>query len=327
MAAKVATTKIMSLPFPIPKVALGCAALGSMDNVFGYGVSEADAITTVRHALASGINMLDTAPFYANGRSETRVGLALRGVPREQFILSTKVGWLPDVDKIGMQGAGRRSYTRDDVLRSIDASLKRLGIDHIDIAHVHDPENGDYRKTIADEAYPTLVELKRQGVIRAIGAGLNQTAYLADYVEHMPLDCAILAGRYTLLEQAPAREAFPAVQRKSIAIFAAGVFNGGILAIGAVSGVRYQYTVAPEPILRLTRMIEAVCARHDVSMRAAAAQFAAAHPAVTTLILGMESPSEIDENLANLHASIPAAFWVELKARGLLDADVPTPQP
>ena len=315
----------MSPPFPIPNVALGCASLGSMDSVFGYSVRETDAVATIQHALASGIGMLDTAPFYANGQSEVRVGLAIRGTPRSQFILSTKVGWLPNADRIGTQGAGRRSYARDDVLRSIEDSLKRLGINHIDIAHVHDPESGDHRKTIVDEAYPTLVELKRQGIIRAIGAGLNQTEYLADYVEHMPLDCAILAGRYTLLEQAPTRAGFPEARRKGISIFAAGVFNGGVLAMGAVVGARYQYTVAPEPILKLTRMFEAGCARHRVQLRAAAAQFAAAHPAVSTLILGMTSPSEIDENLANLRTPIPAAFWVELKRLDLLDADVPVP--
>jgi len=296
-----------------------------MDGTFGYGVAEADAIATIEHALQAGITMFDTAPFYANGRSEIRVGRALTGVRRDQFILSTKVGWLPDPASIGTHGAGQRSYTRDAVLKSIEASLKRLGISYIDIAHVHDPESGDYRQVIADEAYPTLIELKRQGVIRAIGAGLNQTSFLADYVEHMPLDCAILAGRYTLLEQAPARAVFPAAKQNGIALFAAGVFNGGILASGAVAGVRYSYTIAPEPILRTTRILERMCAKHGVTLRAAAAQFAAAHPSVATLILGMTSPGEVDENLANLRDEIPTAFWAELRARELLDAEAPVP--
>lgn len=317
----------MPLPFSLPHLGLGCAPLGSMEHVFGYGVSEADAIATIHHALALGVTLLDTAPFYANGLSEQRVGLALRGAPRDQFILSTKVGWLPNPDEIGKQGAGRRSYSRDAVLRSVEGSLKRLGTNHLDIAHVHDPENGDYRAQILDEAYPTLLELKAQGVIRAIGAGLNQTDFLTNYAQHMPLDCAILAGRYTLLEQAPLREAFPAALAKGVAIFAAGVFNGGILATGAQPGARYQYAPAPEPILRLTRMIERVCAKHDVSLRAAAMQFAAAHPAVRTLIVGMAKPSEVDENLANLRAPLPPAFWAELKARELIDADAPAPRP
>ncbi len=315
----------MSLTFPIPKIALGCAPLGSMLGTFAYGVSEADAIATIQHALERGINFLDTAPFYANGQSEVRVGMAIKGMPRDHILISTKVGWLPNTDALGTQGAGTRSYSRESVLRSIDASLKRLGIDHIDIAHVHDPENGDYRAEIAREAYPTLVELKQQGVIRAIGAGLNETNFLEDYVEHFPLDCAILAGKYSLLEQAPAHKVFPAAHKKGIAILAAGVFNSGILATGAVPGARYQYSNAPEPILRLTRMIEAVCAKHGVPLRAAAMQFAAANPAVKTLVIGMVKPDEVDANLAELQTPIPTAFWAELKERGLIDEGVPTP--
>ncbi|MFC1464945.1 MAG: aldo/keto reductase [Candidatus Brachytrichaceae bacterium NZ_4S206] len=314
----------MPLPFPIPQLGLGCAPLGSMERTFGYGVSEADAITTIHHALERGITLLDTAPFYANGQSEIRVGLALRGIPRDRFLISTKVGWLPDPDHIGQQGVGERSYTRDAVLRSVEGSLKRLGLSHLDIVHVHDPEAGDYRAQIMDEAYPTLLDLKAQGVIRAIGAGLNQTEFLVDFARHAPLDCAILAGRYTLLEQAPLREAFPLTLSKGISIFAAGVFNGGILATGARPGARYQYAPAPEPILRLTRMIERVCAKHGVSLRAAAMQFAAAHPAVQMLIIGMAQPKEIDENLADFAAPIPAAFWDELKARELIEPDAPT---
>jgi D-threo-aldose 1-dehydrogenase len=315
----------MPLPFNAPRLALGCAPLGSMLGTFAYGVSEADAIATIQHAIVRGITLLDTAPFYANGQSEVRVGLAIKGVPRDQILISSKVGWLPHADALGQHGQGTRSYSRDSVLRSIKHSLKRLGTDHLDIAHVHDPENGDYRAEIMAEAYPTLVELKRQGVIRAIGAGLNQTPFLEDYVEHAPLDCAILAGRYTLLEQAPARVAFPDALSKGIAILAAGVFNSGILASGAVPGARYQYAPAPEPILRLTRLIEGVCARHDVPLRAAAMQFAAAHPAVKTLVVGMVRPSEVDENLANLSVPISPAFWQELQARDLIDAGVPVP--
>ncbi|MCS7055293.1 MAG: aldo/keto reductase [Thermoflexales bacterium] len=313
------------LPFPVPRLGLGCAPLASMEGTFGYGVSEADAVETVRRALERGVTLLDTAPFYANGRSEVRVGLALRGLPRERFIISTKVGWLPDPDRIGQQGAGERSYTREAVLRSIEGSLKRLGLTYLDIAHVHDPEAGDYRAQIMDEAYPTLLDLKAQGVIRAIGAGLNQTDFLVDFARHAPLDCAILAGRYTLLEQAPLREAFPLALSKGIGILAAGVFNGGILATGARPGARYQYAPAPEPILRLTRMIEQVCAKHGVALRAAAMQFAAAHPAVQTLIIGMAQPKEVDENLADFNAPIPAAFWAELKARELIEPEAPTP--
>jgi D-threo-aldose 1-dehydrogenase len=296
-----------------------------MKGTFPFSVDEADAIATVQHALERGITLLDTAPYYANGQSEVRVGRAIKGIPRDQYRISTKVGWLPHADMLGEHGGGTRSYARENVLRSIDASLHRLGIDHIDIAHVHDPESGDHRDVILREAYPTLVDLKRQGVIGAIGAGLNQTEYLADYVVHAPLDCAILAGRYTLLEQAPAHTVFPEAQRMGIAILAAGVFNSGILVTGAVPGARYQYANAPEPILRLTRMLEAVCARHGVPLPAAALQFAAAQPAIHTLVLGMVTPRAVDENLANLVMPIPPTFWAALRERGLIDEGVPTP--
>lgn len=314
----------MAFPFALPRVAIGTGALGSMSHAFGYAVSEADAHATIQHALDAGISMIDTAPFYGNGVAETRVGHVLKGIPRERYLLSTKVGWL--VGEMGVVGAGTRSYSRDSILRSIDASRKRLGIDAFDIVHIHDPEQGDYHREIMDEGYPTLVELKRQGVLRAIGAGLNQTAFLTDYAQHAPLDVAILANRYTLLEQEPLEEAFPLAMQKGIRIMAGGVFNSGILATGGVKGARYYYQPAAEPVRRLTRLIEAVCTTHGVSLKAAALQFVAAHPAVSTLVLGMAKPSEIDENLALLDAPIAPAFWAALKARGLIEANAPTPQ-
>lgn len=315
----------MTLSLSLPRIALGTGPLGSMAHAFGFAVSDDDAYRTIQHALDAGVAMIDTAPFYGNGVAETRVGHALRGIPRGRYLLSTKVGWL--VQEVGKVGAGTRSYSRDAILRSIEASQKRLGIDVFDMAHIHDPENGDYRREIMSEGYPTLLDLKRQGVIRAVGAGLNQTAFLADYAQHAPLDVALLANRYTLLEQEPMEEAFPLAMKRGIRMMAGGVFNSGILATGGVKGARYYYQPAPEPVRRLTRLIEGVCAKHDVSLKAAALQFVAAHPAISTLVLGMAKPAEIDENLALLDASIPAAFWAELKARGLIEAGAPTPAP
>lgn len=313
----------MTLLFPLPRIGLGTAPLGSMARNFGYSVSEDEAYATIHYALNAGVNLIDTAPFYGNGVAETRIGRALKGIPRERYLLSTKVGWL--VHEVGKTGAGTRSYSRDSILRSIEASQKRLGIDMFDMAHIHDPDQGDFRREILDEGYPTLVELKRQGVIRAVGAGLNRTSDLADYAQHAPLDVALLANRYTLLEQEPANEAFPLALQRGIRVMAGGVFNSGILVTGGVPGARYQYSPAPEPIRRLTRLIEGVCAKHGVTLKAAAVQFAAAHPAVSTLVLGMVKPAEFDENIANLNAPIPPAFWAELKERGLIEAGTPTP--
>jgi D-threo-aldose 1-dehydrogenase len=298
-----------------------------MGPVFGYTVSDDDAHATIQRAVSSGANFIDTAPLYGNAVAELRIGAALQalGVARDRVILGTKVGWLPSVVGGSHFSDGERSYSRDAVMRSVEGSLKRLKTDYLDIVHVHDPDLGDYRKDVLEQAYPALHELKRAGTIRAIGAGLNQWQYLADIANNAEVDCFLLAGRYTLLEQSPLTEFFPLMLKKKISVFLGGVFNSGILATGAIPGARYQYAVAPEPVLRLTRMIERVCATHGVSLRAAAAQFAAAHPAVTTLVLGMVKPSEVDENLGLLSTPIPSAFWAELRERGLIEAEAPVP--
>jgi D-threo-aldose 1-dehydrogenase len=317
----------MALSFHVPRIALGTAPIGSMAPVFGYAVSDQDARDTIARALASGVNFIDTAPLYGNGLAEARIGAALKeiGAARDRVVLGTKVGWIPGTLGGDHFTDGVRSYARDAVLRSVEGSLKRLQTDYLDIVHVHDADLGDFRREVIEEAFPTLNELKRQGVIRAVGSGMNEWPMLADFARNADVDCFLLAGRYTLLEQAPAHDFFPLMIEKKISIFLGGVFNSGILATGAIAGARYQYALAPEPVLRLTRMIEGVCARHGVSLRAAAAQFAAAHPAVTTLVLGMVKPGEVDENVKLLDVQIPAAFWDEMRARELIDAGAPVP--
>jgi D-threo-aldose 1-dehydrogenase len=317
----------MALTFDVPRIALGTAPIGSMAPSFGFAVSDADARDTIARALASGVNFIDTAPLYGNGLAEARIGEALKeiGASRDAVILGTKVGWIPGTLGGDHFTDGVRSYSRDAVLRSVEGSLKRLQTDRLDIVHVHDADLGDFRRQVIEEAFPTLNDLKRQGVIRAVGSGMNEWPMLADFARNADVDCFLLAGRYTLLEQEPAREFFPLMREKKISIFLGGVFNSGVLATGAIPGARYQYALAPEPVLRLTRMIEGVCARHGVPLRAAAAQFAAAHPAVTTLVLGMVKPGEVDENIGLLDVAIPAAFWDEMRARELIDAEAPTP--
>jgi D-threo-aldose 1-dehydrogenase len=317
----------MSLTFSVPKIALGTAPIGSMAPVFGYAVSDEDARATIQHAVNTGVNFIDTAPLYGNGLAETRVGYALAdlGIARDQIVLGTKVGWIPGALAGDHFSDGERGYSRDAILRSIEGSLKRLRTDYLDIAHVHDPDLGDYRAQLLDEGFPALNDLKRQGVIRAVGSGMNRWDMLADWANNAEVDCFLLAGRYTLLEQEPLASFFPLMLEKKISIFLGGVFNSGILATGAVPGARYQYAPATPPVLRLTKAIEAVCAIYGVSLRAAAAQFAAAHPAVTTLVLGMVKPLEVDENAGLLGVPIPTTFWAELKARALIDPSAPTP--
>lgn len=314
----------MSLSFPVPKVALGTAPIGSMAAQFGFAVSDEDTRSTILHAFQRGIPFIDTAPLYGNGLAEVRVGDVTRELPRKELIIATKCGWLPNTLG-GPVTDGTRSYTRDAVKRSVEESLKRLKTDYLDIVHVHDPDLGDFRKQVLDEAFPTLNDLKAQGVIRAVGSGMNEWQMLADWARNADVDCFLLAGRYSLLEQEPLKEFFPLVLSKQISIFLGGVFNSGILATGAIPGARYNYDIAPEPIMAKTRAIEAVCARYNVPLRAVALQFAAAPQAVTTLALGMVTPAQVDDNLAMLAHPVPADLWMELLAEKLIDSESPLP--
>ena len=309
----------MALTFSLPNFGLGCAPLGSNGGVFGME-SEAAADLVVQHCLAQGVTFFDTAGGYGAGLSEQRLGRALAGVPRQQFQIGTKIGVLVNPD-----GSTERSYRRDAVKRSIDDSLSRLGLDFVEIAHIHDADSDENFRTALEEAHPVLADLKAQGVIRAIGAGMNQWQREADFARNADFDCFLLAGRYTLLEQEPIHEYLPLCLEKNIRVFLGGVFNTGILATGSIPGAWYQYRPAPPEILEKTRRIEAVCARHGVALKAAALQFPLAHPAIHSLVVGMIAPPEVDQNLAALHAPIPAAFWADLRNAGLIDPSAPTP--
>lgn len=282
--------------------------------------SDEQAIETIHHCLAQGVTFIDTAPLYGAGVAETRVGKALAGVPRSSYILQSKIGVLVNSDG---SGAITRTYTRDNVRRSVEESLKRLQVDYLDTALIHDADH-HFREAL-DEAYPALADLKAQGVIRGIGAGMNQWQMEAEFARNADMDCFLLAGRYTLLEQEPLKEFLPLCQQKNISVFLGGVFNSGILATGAVPGARYQYGTPPAHVMEKTRKIEAVCARHGVALKAAALQFPLAHPAIKALIVGMITPTEVDDNLAALKQPIPNAFWAELRNEGLIASDAPTP--
>jgi D-threo-aldose 1-dehydrogenase len=307
----------MALSFSVPRLAVGTGPLGSMAAAFGYTVSDEEARATILHGLSRGVTLIDTAPAYGDGVAETRVGMVLREIPRQDVIVSSKAGWIP--------GEGVRSYTRDAIRRSVDASLARLGTNYLDIVHVHDPDLGDFYRQVLDEAFPALHELKSQGVIRAVSAGMNQWQMLREFALNADVDCFLLAGRYTLLEQDPLEQFFPLMLKKKIPILLGGIFNSGILATGSTAGARYNYEIAPDGILRKTRQIEAICARYNVPLRAAAIQFVASHPAVASVIVGMSKPGEVDDNLAMLDVPIPSAFWQELRLENLIDLGAPTP--
>ena len=261
----------------LPPIGVGTGAWGSPFPP----LAQEKAVELVEFTLSQGLAFFDTAPAYAHGLSEQWLGLGLRGAARDRFVVSTKVGryW-------GEDGLSHTDWSRDGILRSVETSRKRLGLEQIDIVHLHDlgwpPEL--YQQAMT-EAYPTLVELRGQGVIRAIGAGVNRPNVLLDLTRQAPFDCFLLANRYTLLEQG-ALELLDVCQAQGIAIFLGGVYNTGILATGAIPEAHYDYRPAPPQIVERVQQIEAVCTRYAVPLRAAALQFPLAHPAVKSLVIG-----------------------------------------
>jgi D-threo-aldose 1-dehydrogenase len=307
-------------------------------------VSDEDAIAAVRRAWDLGIRLFDTAPLYGYGTSERRIGAGLAGRPRDAFVLSTKVGRLVyragtvpagvEVDRQLADGkvdgafadvADRQvafSYSGDDVRRSIDASLERLGLERIDIALIHDPD--DHWEAAIGEAFPALARLRAEGVVRAIGAGMNQSAMLARFAREGDFDVFLLAGRYTILDQEALSELLPLCLERGIAVMVGGVMNSGILA-DPRPGSRFNYRAAPPDVVDRAARLAAVCARHDVPLKAAAVQFPLAHPAVATVLTGVRSVAHLDEYPPLLEQPIPTALWADLRGEGLLPAEAPTP--
>lgn len=297
----------------IPALGLGGAAFANLYRP----ITDQEAYDTVRLALDNGVRFFDTAPHYGQGVGEERLGRALAGIPREDYVLSTKVGKLVSAERTLIF-----DYSRDGVVRSLEASLKRLNLDYVDILLIHDAD--DHYQQAIDEAYTALHDLRAQGVVKAIGAGMNQWEMLLKFAQNGDFDCFLMAGRYTLLEQ-HSLDALDYFQQKNIAVFGAGVYNSGILATGAKDGAKFNYLDAPAEVIERTRRLEALCERHGVPLKAAALQFVQAHPAITTLLVGAETAAQFRETLDMLRTNIPADFWAGLRAEGLVDAHAPLP--
>jgi D-threo-aldose 1-dehydrogenase len=298
--------------WPLPRIGLGTGAW-QLQNA----IQAKDVGGLVGFVLSQPQPFFDTAPLYGHGESETWLGAALRGVERRSYRVASKAGWAFD-----QAGQIHNELSRDGILRSVESSLQRLGVSYLDVGHLHDPDC--CLKEALDTSLPTLVELREQGIIRAVGAGMNQWEMLAEFARHADVDCFLLAGRYTLLEQ----KSLPLLElcrQKGIALFLGGVYNTGILATGAVPGARYQYSPASPEILARVAKLEAVCARHGVSLQAAALQFPLAHPAVRTLIIGANSITEYASALAAANAPIPVRLWEELRGEGLIEPGAPVP--
>ena len=324
----------------VTRLAFGGASIGGLYQA----VEPGDAVAMVDYAWSLGVRYFDVAPLYGYGAAERTVGSALSTRPRDEFVLSTKVGRLiraaGDVregDEVDRQALGERSdayyadtggrrvvfdYSADGVRRSIEASLERLGLARIDIVYIHDPD--EHWQSALDEAYPALEDLRAGGVVGAIGVGMNQSAMLARFAQETDIDVILLANRYTLLDQDGLAELLPLCLDRGIAVVVGGVMNSGIL-VDPRPGSRFDYGPAPAAMIERARRIGAVCDRHGVSRKAAAIQFPLAHPAVTGLIAGVRTPEHLDDYPAGMRQEIPRVLWAELKAEGLIAAGAPTP--
>lgn len=320
---------------------LGGAPLGDLFEV----IPEERAQATIAAAYEAGVRLFDTAPLYGKGVSEHRFGLYLRQRPeeRQQFVLSTKVGryMVPEersqvdrsVFKGGLDFRLVVDYGYDGTMRAIEQSFQRLGMNQIDVVHIHDcdvatwgADGFEQRFAEAmDGAHRALVDLREQGVIKAIGVGVNDIMPLLRFARAGDFDTFMLAGRYTLLEHAALDELLPLCAEKGIGVLTAGPYNSGILATGAKPGAMYNYKPAPADVLQKVSRIEAVAARHGVPLAAAAIQFPLAHPAVSAMVPGAVRPQEVEANVKLIEFAVPDDFWSELKHEGLLRPDAPTP--
>jgi D-threo-aldose 1-dehydrogenase len=326
-------------------------ALGFGGNVLGnlYApVDEVVALDTVAAALELGVRYFDTAPLYGHGLSEHRLGQVLRRYARDSFVLSTKVGRLLKPHgkvappKLPPSEGGIFSdelpftpvfdFTYDGVMRSIEDSQQRLGMNYIDVGIIHDADEWTHKERFNERleevrigALPALQKLKEEGVIGAIGAGVNEAMACERLMDIGEFDCFLLAGRYTLLEQGALDSFLPRAGREGVSIIIGAPFNSGILATGAVPQARYNYLPAPQQVLSRVTLIERVCATYGVPLAAAALQFPLAHPAVVTVIPGAKSRAEVEANTRLMTHEIPPTFWSDLKSERLIPLDAPTP--
>ena len=321
------------------RLGFGGGPIGNMHRV----LSDADAEATVATAWDLGIRYFDTAPLYGHGLSEIRIGRSLADRPRSDFTVSTKVGRLLEPCAVGEEAGGiyraapglrvRFDYSRAGVLRSFEDSLRRLGLDRVDILYVHDIEPRTHGGAEAYEAHlralidgggwRALDELRASGAVTAIGAGVNQAEACTRLLGLADPDLFLLAGRYTLLEQAPLHDLLPACQARGVGVVVGGPFNSGVL---VRSDGAYDYAAAPGDVLARVQRLDRVCARFGVALGAAALHFVGAHPAVVSVIPGGQTVAEVTANVAMADAAIDPAFWAALKDEGLIDPAAPVPR-
>lgn len=320
---------------PLPRrPAIGLTALGlggaQGGNLYHASTDETFA-AAVGTAWDGGIRYFDTAPHYGLGLSERRLGNALRTRPRDEYVISTKVGrllvpsprtaHLRDPDGFDVAATHRRQwdFSRDGVRRSLEASLTRTGLDRFDVVYLHDPDL-HWRQAVT-EALPALTDLREQGVIGAVGAGMNQSAMLTRFVQETDVDLVMCAGRYTLLEQGALLDLLPAARRGEVGVVIAGVYNSGLLARDhPPADATYDYRQAPAELIDRARRVAGICAAHGVTLPAAALAFVRAHPAVVATVVGLRDPAEVRQTLERAATDVPGALWPALRAAGLISA-------
>ncbi len=336
-------------PRAIGRTGLMCTRMGLGGAPMGerrVRVSDAEADAIMESAYAAGIRYFDTSPWYGQGKSEHRIGRNLYDKPREDLVISTKVGRVflrpGDVRTFNPPWLGhgwpfdfRWDYSRDGIMRSYEDSLLRMGMNRVNALLIHDLDpsyhDGDEGvRARLDElerqgGFRVLEELKSSGEIQAIGAGINVLGMMPLFLERFPIDFFLVAMPYTLLDQDVLDEEFPLLEERGVTAVIGAVLASGILATGPGPAASYAYGAAPPEVQQRVAGIAAVCTRHDVSMVAAALQFPLAHPVVTSIIPGAYQAAHVTGNLADLRADIPSEFWAELKSEKLLRQDAPTP--
>ncbi|NID06709.1 aldo/keto reductase [Luteibacter jiangsuensis] len=322
---------------PLSPLAFGGAPVG---NLYGE-VDEAEAARAIGHAWEGGIRHFDTAPYYGFGLSESRLGHVLAGLPRASYTLSSKVGRIIE-DAAGRRGQddgfavdgriARFDYSRAGVRRSLEASLRRLRLEHVDMLFLHDIgalTHGDRHPQVLaqalDEALPEMARMREEGLVGAIGIGVNEEAVCLEVMPRFPLDVIMLAGRYTLFEQDASKAVMERAAATGVSVLVAGPYNSGLLGAEEGPGATYNYAPAsPEVIARAQRYYD-ICHRTGAEVGAAALQFPLAHPAVSAVVCGLRSVAEVDAALHRQRAPVPPATWAALRKEGLIDPTVPTP--
>ncbi|RWB73402.1 MAG: aldo/keto reductase [Mesorhizobium sp.] len=318
--------------------AFGTAPIGN----FLQPIDEQTADAMIQTAWDAGIRFYDTAPMYGHGLSELRAGHSLRWKKRDEFVLASKVGRLlkpakrSEIDFAPWSNAAPNTmnfdYSYDGTMRSFEDSLQRLALEHIDMLFIHDIDRftrGDEQPEVfrqaMDGCWRALEQLRSEGVVKAIGVGVNEWQVCHEALKQRDFDCFLLAGRYTLLEQEALDEFLPLCVERGAAVLVGGGFNSGILATGAVPGAKYNYSPAPKPVMEKVARIEEVCRAHGVPLPAAALQFVVAHPAIPSFCAGTRTVQQLEQNLAWFSYPIPGEFWRDLKKNGLLREDAPVP--